>query len=409
MVRLFVALSVLAVVFAAPRWFEISSAYDYDTYLQDFPRSHATDGEYSLRSSIFNRNIAAIRRHNSETSSWRAGVNQFTDWTSEEKKALLGVPRSLKHRESSYRRVNTSSAAAEHSLHNRATLPANFSWVGSGVLTAVKDQGQCGSCWAFASTATLESHASIQASGGAAAVVQRVQTSEASPTRPLVELAVQQLVSCAANEPKCGGWGGCAGSIADLAFEYVKKNGGMAAEWTYGYESYWGNTNGTCRYRNARGPGGTPPVVTVGGHVNVPSNDEAAVSSALVSKGPLAVNVDASSWFAYESGVFDGCPVDTLDINHVVQLVGYGQDGSERDAQRYWLIRNSWSGTWGESGFIKLRREASGKPPACAPDPTPHDGTGCLHPPGPSAIHACGACGVLYDAVYPTDVQMVGR
>ncbi len=78
--------------------------------------------------------------------------------------------------------------------------------------------------------------------------------------------------------------------------------------------------------------------------------------TALATTGPLAVNVDASSWSGYESGVFDGCNQQNPDIDHVVQLVGYGTDPSQGD---YWLVRNSWSPAWGEAGYIRLARTSN--------------------------------------------------
>lgn len=121
---------------------------------------------------------------------------------------------------------------------------------------------------------------------------------------------------------------------------------------------------------------------------------------ALVNIGPLAVNVQADAWHDYSSGVFEGCSDwSNVDVDHCVQLVGYGVDlklGS------YWLIRNSWDATWGEKGYIRLRRTST---PQCGWDHTPLDGTGCSG--GPSKQYVCGQCGVLFDVSYPLDAKIM--
>mmetsp|Transcript_6565 Transcript_6565/g.27073 ORF Transcript_6565/g.27073 Transcript_6565/m.27073 type:complete len:122 (+) Transcript_6565:305-670(+) len=116
---------------------------------------------------------------------------------------------------------------------------------------------------------------------------------------------------------------------------------------------------------------------------------------AVASVGPLAVNVDASAWSSYESGVFTGCDMQAPDLDHVVQLVGYGTDaGSNMD---YWLVRNSWAPSWGEDGYIRIYRDSTAS--TCGVDTTPQDGTGCNG--GPKNVTVCGSCGILYDVTYP--------
>lgn len=113
-----------------------------------------------------------------------------------------------------------------------------------------------------------------------------------------------------------------------------------------------------------------------------------------MTQGPIAVSVDASTWHAYSSGVYDGCDTSSPDINHAVQLVGYGTDPQFGD---YWTIRNSWSPTWGEGGFIRIKRTGSGE--LCGVDRTPEHGSGCDG--GPTEVTVCGMCGILYDNTFP--------
>jgi len=255
-------------------------------------------------------------------------------------------------------------------------LPTSVDWRSKGVVTPVKNQGGCGSCWAFASTETIEAYAALSVN---------------PPTQ--VILSPQQLVSCAPNPQHCGGTGGCEGSIAELAFDYVAKVGGMTTERAYPYTG----RDTPCAYNNKT----TPPAVTLTGHVKLPENDYASLMNAIATVGPIAVNVEADTWFSYSRGIFpaSGCHLDNTDIDHVVQLVGYGTDAG----QDYWIVRNSWGPGWGEAGYIRLERTSDGKP--CSPDKTPADGTACE--PYPSQVTVCGTCGVLYDASYPVGVKLV--
>jgi len=127
--------------------------------------------------------------------------------------------------------------------------------------------------------------------------------------------------------------------------------------------------------------------------VKLPSNKYNPIIAALATVGPLAINVDASAWSNYESGVFNGCNQTSPDINHVVQLVGYGTTKEDGD---FWIVRNSWNPTFGEEGYIRLPRSTNGY---CGIDTSPQDGTGCNG--GPSSVEVCGPCGLWYDVSYP--------
>lgn len=166
--------------------------------------------------------------------------------------------------------------------------------------------------------------------------------------------------------------------------------GGLASEWTYPYLSYQGK-DFPCRFSTSD----TPPVADLQAYFQVTPNNYTSVIDTLAYTGPLAVNVDASAWSNYESGVFTGCDMQAPDLNHVVQLVGYGVDDSSD--LPYWLVRNSWAPSWGEDGYIRLYRDTSGS--TCGVDSSPMDGTGCEG--GPANVTVCGSCGILYSASYP--------
>jgi len=276
-------------------------------------------------------------------------------------------------------------------------------------VTPVKDQGMCGSCWAFASTAVLESHIAMS-------------------TGSLFDLSPQELVSCVPNPHHCGGRGGCTGSTAELAYDFVATDGnGIVQEYQMGYTSYRGNS-GNCTIAgnydedgatatSLRGAdaGGSPglggikgAVASIEGYANVPSNNYTVLMNAIAKTGPVAVAVAASAWGPYEGGVFS---VDmskggaATDLNHLVVLVGYGTD--RKTGEDYWLIRNSWSPRWGEKGYIRLKRTDPAESGAeCGTDDTPLDGMGCEtdedgEPADNKPFEVCGTSGVLYDAVLP--------
>ena len=345
---------------------------------QDFNKGYAAGSdEWKAREALFTAELARVRAHNAKDASWRAGVNHLSDATEAEASRLNGLHkgllRSQKFADAPPSLTKPQPLPASVSSVPLAALPKFVDWRQKGVVTAVKDQGHCGSCWAFASTGTIESHVAIN-------------------TGILEDLSPQQLVSCAANPQHCGGTGGCQGSIPELAFDYVKANG-QSSEWTMPYTSYSGASNGQCFY-NATGA--TPAVAHVDGYVKLPSNNYTSMMQAVALVGPVAVNVWALPWKSYEGGVFSGCDfADNIDIDHVVILIGYGTDAST--GQDYWLIRNSWSPRWGEQGTIRLARHANAQ---CGTDSSPSDGTGCDN--GPSAVTVCGQCGVLYDGSYPT-------
>jgi len=247
-------------------------------------------------------------------------------------------------------------------------LPISVDWRNSSIVTDVKDQGMCGSCWAFAATECIES-AVAQATG------------------QLLVLSEQNMVDCTPNPEHCGGTGGCSGATAELGYSYVMANG-IAAEADYPYEAYDGKCNETI-----------PKAASITNFVTLPQNDYHALMVAVATIGPIAVTVAANSWGLYSSGVFMGCPKPgaDVDLNHGVQLVGYGTDPRGGD---YWLVRNSWGSGWGEDGYIRIQRHSDGSSKWCSLDHEPLDGVGC--PGGPSVITVCGSCGIWYDNAYPT-------
>ena len=353
-----------------PSWFQLDN-YTFEQYVTDFRKGYtAGSSEYAARKAVFEAKLEDIRKHNANpNNSYKRGVNHMSDFHSHEYGRLLGHVKAP-------RNMLGSAMLASPANVDVSSLPDSVDWRKEGVVTAVKDQGRCGSCWAFATTETIESHVAIS-------------------TGLLMDLSPQQVAACTPNPHQCGGTGGCNGATTELGFDYVSKNG-IASEWTYSYSAYWGET-GNCTYNNTQGH--TPAKAKISGYVQLPENDYASLMHAVATKGPIAVTVDASKWSDYEEGVFDGCDISNVDLDHAVQLVGYGVDPTHGP---YWLIRNSWTPSWGEGGYIRLKRHTNEL--VCGIDKNPHDGTACV--PGPSEVKACGTCGVLYDSAYPTGATL---
>lgn len=179
-------------------------------------------------------------------------------------------------------------------------------------MTAVKNQGNCGSCWAFSTTGALESNVAIG-------------------KKTLYSFSEQQLVDC------CGAKGfqcqACNGAWPEWAFNYIN-SAGIVLESEYAYTAKLGSCRATPTAKKFLNS--AKPWSMLSG---------AAIKESLVETGPVSICVDASNWSAYRSGVFSNC--GTTNLNHAVTLIGYQADGA-------WIVRNSWGTTWGDQGHIRL-------------------------------------------------------
>jgi len=357
-------------------WHEIDENYTLDTYSQEFGRRY-TAQEKELRRPVFQARIAAIRAHNdAESPSYRRGVNHLTDRLPDELDQSKGLDASLLYNTAQLR--NPAPSLAHISVED---LPSSVDWRTKNVVTPVKNQGECGSCWTFASAETLESHTAIK-------------------TGRLEELSEQFILDCTPNPHQCGGTGGCGGGTAELAYSRLLELGGIPSEWTYPYISGLDTRNQTCHGvplpPQHPHSGGVMAAANLTGHVSLPSNQYEPIMKALATIGPLAISVATTGWHDYEEGIFDGGNATNPELDHLVQLVGYG---TSTDGKPYWLVRNSWTPEWGEGGYIRLARTPPGQDPDCGVDVNPLDGNGCKG--GPPTVKVCGQSGMLYDAVYP--------
>jgi len=198
-----------------------------------------------------------------------------------------------------------------------------------GVVTPVKDQGQCGSCWAFSATESVE-------------------TAWAQAGHTLTSLAPQQIVDCDHRDA------GCNGGDTPTAYEYVLSAGGMEAENAYPYTAH----DGTCKFDSADVVAkindykwGITPCNTAATE-KCDKQNETGLWSVVQHTGPQSICVDAEPWQTYRSGIFDSdrCKSEYVWLDHCVHLTGYGAEGNTK----YWLVKNSWGVTWGEKGYIRL-------------------------------------------------------
>jgi len=364
---------------------ESAQVQEYEEFRQRHGRAsesnHADEVSYEQRFELFVAQKAAIKAHNSQEGAlWRAGLNQFADYTSDEFQQLLGHRPSRLFRSSSS--SNNGGSSFLETTSREIVVADSMDWRAHlNVSNKIKNQGACGSCWAVAAVGALETHAEIGKIGSQA-------------------LSYEQIVDCTPNPQQCGGKGGCRGATAELAFEYVSKNGVIAAPDYKGYQS--GGGSGTCHSAQPQSA-----MLRIGGYTRLPENKLQPLLQAVSNKGPVVVSVDASGWSMYADGVYDSCKRDAT-VNHAVLLVGYGKEAkasSSRHEVKYWLIRNSWGDSWGQNGYIKLLRQDSdqGEAGFCGTDHNPQEGVGCKG--GPSQIPVCGMCGILSDSSYPIGVQ----
>ena len=291
----------------------------FNAFTERFNKHYNSVEEFGSRFEVFRENVRNIVRHNLDPAqNFTMGVNQFTDLTNAEFKfAYVGGYKPLQ-----------SFGCDSFSSHG-SDLPSSIDWTTMGVVNDVRDQGQCGSCWAFATTANAESVWAIT-------------------TGSLLDLSEELLVDCATGAGYFNM--GCNGGNPDSAFKYMINNG-QCSEDDYPYTAGVTKTAETCKKCGSSGAKFT-------GCYDVAPNDQVALKSA-VYKNPVVVAIEADTVYfqSYSSGILtDGIKCGTT-LDHAVEIVGYGtQNGID-----YWKVRNSWGETWGEDGYVLIQRSSSTK------------------------------------------------
>jgi len=279
---------------------------DFEAWASRHGKVYASAAEHQKRSDIFKANLLKAQLGNIESVQNGGdavfGVTQFSDLTEEEFRNTYLMP-------------NYEPTEEERFTETAFNAAADIDWRTRGVLTGVKDQGQCGSCWAFSATEAIESYSVI------------------SGKYRLQELSPQQINSCDRRD------GGCNGGNTETAYQYVVTAGGIETEQSYPYTSGRGQT-GPCLADASKF------VVKIAGYRPVArgeSNLEASLNN-----GPVSVCLAADAFQTYRGGILAACPGR---IDHCVQAVGYTAD--------YWIVRNSWGRNWGEAGFVRIKRGAN--------------------------------------------------
>eukprot|EP00164_Ancoracysta_twista_P000916 GFYU01001203.1.p2 GENE.GFYU01001203.1~~GFYU01001203.1.p2 ORF type:complete len:452 (-),score=180.96 GFYU01001203.1:195-1550(-) len=298
---------------------EEKTATHFFAFMTKYSKKYSSVNEFQTRMTNFRSTLNRVHKRNQDETETVFGVTKFADLTPAEfKQTYLGYKPSGADRMS----IPVTEAS------NVDAAPSAFDWRSKNAVTPVKDQGQCGSCWAFSATETLESNWIL---AGNKEVI----------------LAPQQTVSCDKVDQ------GCNGGDTISAYAYMQKAGGVDTEKSYPYTSGAFGQTGRCKVKTADFAAhltgysyATKPCQGSCSH-----QDEDTLAANLASTSPVSICVDAESWQDYSSGVMtSNCPHGYDDLDHCVQLVGYDKSGNKP----YWKVRNSWNTDWGIDGYIHI-------------------------------------------------------
>jgi len=303
----------------APSWVR------FERYVERFNKTYEDDAEVKHRFMAFLKSEEEVARLNALEGKPVYGWTKFSDLTREEFKAQ-------------YLNYAASDNEKRRQVHVQKpmNLTANsYDWRDHNGVTPVKNQGACGSCWAFSATETVESAHLIKYGGDA----------------PTYLLSEQQLVSCDKGDY------GCNGGDLPSAFSYIMSAGGMSSESSYPYTSGYNGNTGSCKSftvaENTK-PSAYRYATTACYSSSCDNQDEGSLAANMISVGPVGICVNAANWQYYYGGVMSSSSCGNngyYDLDHCVQLVGFQDIGSSNG---YWLVRNSWDSDWGEDGYIYL-------------------------------------------------------
>ncbi|KAJ4459671.1 putative Cysteine proteinase 3 [Paratrimastix pyriformis] len=308
--KAFLAFALLGIALA----FHSESEYQFLWQKWSTQHNKAYSNEESVyRFNVFKNNLDYIEKFNAQNNGVVLAMNQFGDLSHEEFRSLyLSTPMEGMH------------VQAKPYVNSGVKAPAAVDWRDKNAVTPVKDQGQCGSCWAFSTVAGIE---------GAWAIAKN----------QLVSLSEQQLVDCATSY----GNEGCNGGLMTEGIQYVIDNKGIDTEACYPYKA----VDGKCKYSTSC------IGATVSGMYNVTEGSETDLADAVATRGPVSIAIDAShmSFQFYSTGVYDEKACSAYSLDHGVTLVGYGTDS--KSGKNYWIVKNSWGASWGQKGYIWMVKD----------------------------------------------------
>uniref|UniRef100_A0A671SVN5 Cathepsin L1-like n=2 Tax=Sinocyclocheilus anshuiensis TaxID=1608454 RepID=A0A671SVN5_9TELE len=283
-------------------------------------KSYDDESDDLQRQIIWETNMRMIEKNNDDfrfgLSTFSMAINKYGDLTKMEYKRLLGATINGPIN----RRGKTVSAQTLRVNANRLGL-TNVDYRAQGYVTEIKDQGYCGSCWAFSTTGAIEGQMFKK-------------------TGRLVSLSEQQLVDCS----RSYGTYGCSGAWMANAYDYVIYRGLESSD-TYPYTSV---DTQPCFYDRSL------VAARISDYSFIPAGDEQALADAVATIGPITVAIDADhpSFLFYSSGIYKEYNCNPNNLNHAVLVVGYGSE----EGKDYWIIKNSWGTGWGEGGYMRMIR-----------------------------------------------------
>jgi len=279
----------------------------WEEFKVQFSKYYKNHRHETERQKIFSYNLKHIEAHNDMfargISTYKMGVNRFTDMTYEEFSNIM------------LRNMEKSGKTNRTQIHtNQSNIPNHKDWREDGIINPVKDQGHCGSCWAFATIASTEAYLARTGQG-------------------LFSLSEQMLIDCGTESS----YGSCSGGWIDWGFDTIIDKGGDCREADYPYKAEDGES---CNLKEDK----------IVGSISDYQEISLVTEESIYSNGPHAIKLYGNQNFQhYKSGIFDdeSCPKDKH--NHNVLNVGYDID------EGYWIIRNSWGDDWGEHGYIRIK------------------------------------------------------
>jgi len=277
-------------------------------------KNYATQAEHDMRFAIFQANDKFINEFPSHIRGFTVAHNEFSDLTNAEFRSRMNGLNITKYVKSVSPRLTLKK--------ENVKAPTSWDWRTHNAVTKIKNQGQCGSCWSFSATGSMEGAWAIKHS-------------------KLVSLSEQNLIDCST----AYGNEGCNGGLMDQAFQYVIANKGIDSEESYPYSATGPNT---CQYQSSNS------VATISSYHDVTSGSESALLNAVL-VGPTSVAIDASqqSFQFYSGGVYNEPACSSTQLDHGVLAIGYGT----YSGTKYWLVKNSWGTSWGLNGYIMMSRD----------------------------------------------------